>query len=45
MLDQRLPKIRLRVLVPEVNEFKYERVANRLLWREVFAQLDISCFP
>lgn len=45
MLDQRLLKVRLRVLVPDVEKLEDERVADRLLWREEITRLDISGFP
>jgi hypothetical protein len=44
MLDQRLLKIRLRVLVPGVEKLEDERVANRLLGREQITRLGISGF-
>jgi len=45
MLDQRLLKISLRVLILDVEKLEYERVANRLLWCEEISRLDISGFP
>jgi hypothetical protein len=45
MLDQRFLKVRLRVLVLDVEKLEYERVANCLLWRKKITRLDISGFP
>ena len=44
VLDQRLLKIRLRILVPDVEKLEHERVANRLFRREEITRLDISGF-
>ena len=45
MLYQRLLKIRLRLLVLDVEKLQHEQIANCVLWREEITRLDISGLP